>query len=66
MARNLQKYFLAQAIHDCPENGTFRHWFWTETAAGMVLKAIRERCREEADASLRMTGDLLLVPLEQG
>lgn len=49
-----------------PESKAFSRWFWTETAAGLVLKAIKGRCVNEADKSLRMTGTLLLVPLEQG
>lgn len=49
-----------------PGSAAFKRWFWTETAAGLVLKAIKQRCINETDESLRTTGGLLLVPLEQG
>lgn len=47
-------------------NGTeLNRWFWQETAAGRVLKSVKERCLKEADESLRKTGAMLLVPLDQ-
>lgn len=49
-----------------PDSTAFNHWFWSETAAGQVLKAVKTRCLDEADKSLRMTGAMLLVPLGQG
>jgi hypothetical protein len=49
-----------------PDSTAFNHWFWAETAAGQVLKALKARCLDEADKSLRMTGAMLLVPLGQG
>jgi hypothetical protein len=48
-----------------PASGAFNRWFWQETAAGRILKAVKERCLTEADKSLRKTGALLLVPLDQ-
>jgi hypothetical protein len=48
-----------------PESGPFNRWFWKETAAGRILKAVKERCLAEADKSLRKTGAVLLVPLDQ-
>ncbi len=48
-----------------PTSAVFKRWFWEDTAAGFVLRAIKEKCLKEADKSLRMTGDLLLAPLEQ-
>lgn len=44
----------------------FKHWFWNETAAGRLLRAVRERCANEEDEALRMTGKMLLVPMDQG
>jgi hypothetical protein len=49
-----------------PESKTFHRWFWNETSAGRVLRAVKERCKDEPDPSLRMTGTMLLVPLDQG
>lgn len=48
-----------------PASGAFNRWFWQETAAGRILKAVKERCLTEADKSLRKTGAMLLVPLDQ-
>nr|WP_028325483.1 hypothetical protein [Desulfatirhabdium butyrativorans] len=44
----------------------FQHWFWNETAAADLLKDIRKKCLEETDRSLKMTGKMLLIPLDQG
>jgi hypothetical protein len=62
-------YFEAIAVRPGvtpPDSKAFNHWFWAETAAGQVLKAVKARCLDEADKSLRMTGAMLLVPLDQG
>ncbi|MBM9606091.1 hypothetical protein JWG88_17760 [Desulfopila inferna] len=47
------------------DDATFTEWFWQKTAAGAVLKAVREKCRASGDKALKMTGDMLLVPLGQ-
>lgn len=49
-----------------PDSKTFNRWFWNETSAGRVLRAVKERCKDDPDPSLRMTGRMLLVPLDQG
>lgn len=47
-------------------NGTeLNRWFWQETAAGRILRSVKERCLKETDESLRKTGAMLLVPLDQ-
>ena len=48
-----------------PASEEFNRWFWQETAAGRILKAVKERCLTDADKSLRKTGAALLVPLDQ-
>jgi hypothetical protein len=48
-----------------PSSGEFNRWFWQETAAGRILKAAKERCLKETDKALKMTGAMLLVPLDQ-
>lgn len=48
-----------------PMGAVFSRWFWQETAAGSVLKKIRERCLREEDPELRKTAALLLVPADQ-
>jgi hypothetical protein len=49
-----------------PDSNSFNRWFWAETAAGRVLLAARDRCGSETDQLLRMTGKMLLVPMDQG
>ena len=37
-------------------------WFWDESAAGELLKALRKRCLDDGDEAVRELGELLLVP----
>jgi hypothetical protein len=48
-----------------PDDTAFNRWFWHKTAAGEVLRAVRDKCRAADDAALKMNGDLLLVPMDQ-
>ncbi|MBI5604393.1 MAG: hypothetical protein HY879_13685 [Deltaproteobacteria bacterium] len=48
-----------------PGSSEFSQWFWQETAASRILRTVKERCLKEADESLRKTGALLLIPLDQ-
>ena len=68
-AHDLKAFYFEAAISrpgaDLPESTEFNRWFWNETAAGRVLKAVKERCLKEKDKTLRMTGAMLLIPLEQ-
>lgn len=68
-AQDLKAFYFEAAISrpdaDLPESTEFNRWFWNETAAGRVLKVVKERCLKEKDAALRMTGAMLLIPLEQ-
>jgi hypothetical protein len=48
-----------------PDSAAFRKWFWNDTAAGQMLKDVKERCMNDADSSVRMTGAKLLIPLGQ-
>ena len=43
----------------------FTDWFWHKTAAGSVLRLVKEMCLSSNDQQLRMTGGRLLVPLDQ-
>lgn len=38
------------------------HWFWDETAAARVFRALRQQCLNSADPSLRPLGEIALVP----
>ena len=48
------------------DSKTFNYWFCSETSAGRVLMAVKERYKDDPDPSLWMTGTRLLVPLDQG
>ena len=48
-----------------PTSAELSRWFWQETAAGRILMSVKERCLKKADESLRKTGAMLLVPLDQ-
>jgi hypothetical protein len=68
-AQDLKAFYLESATvrpgSASPSSTEFSRWFWHETAASRILKAVKERCLKEADKSLRKTGALLLVPLDQ-
>lgn len=64
------KAFYFEAVIACPgvaspDSAAFNKWFWSETAAGKMLKAVKEKCMNDTDKSVRMTGAMLLVPLGQ-
>jgi hypothetical protein len=48
-----------------PSSETFSRWFWQETAAGCTLVTVKQWCLDQNDKALRMTGAMLLVPLDQ-
>ncbi len=48
-----------------PASGEFSRWFWLETAAAGILRAVKERCLNEADDALRKTGAMFLIPMDQ-
>ena len=37
-------------------------WFWEESAAGKLLRALRARCLADGDEAVRDLGELMLVP----
>lgn len=49
-----------------PTEAEFNRWFWQKTAAGEVLRLIRDTCLASDDEQLRMTGGMLLIPMDQG
>ena len=66
-AQDLKAFYFEAAASlpgaDLPESAAFNRWFWNETAAGLVLRKVKERCVDEKDESLRMTGARLLIPV---
>jgi hypothetical protein len=68
-AQDLKAFYFEAAIArpgSCvPGSAAFNRWFWQETAAGRILRAVKKRCLNEKDESLRLTGAMLLIPLDQ-
>ena len=68
-SQDLKAFYFEAAIarpgSTVPESNAFNRWFWQETAAGKILKAVKERCLNESDKALRLAGTLLLVPMSQ-
>lgn len=50
---------------NCPTSDEFKRWFWKETAAGHVLRIVKERCIKSKDTALRRTGAMFLIPMDQ-
>ena len=48
-----------------PEDAAFTRWFWQKTASGALFKAVKEKCSASDDKAMKMTGEMLLVPLGQ-
>ena len=48
-----------------PSSREFNEWFWQETAAARILKAVTERCLKSEDKSLKLTGAVFLIPMDQ-
>jgi hypothetical protein len=67
-AQDLKAFYFEAAVSRpgaaLPKSGAFNRWFWNETAAGRVLQKVKERCIDEKDEALRMTGARLLIPVE--
>lgn len=68
-AQDLESFYFEAATSrpgSAPPNvGEFNDWFWNHSAGGRILKAAKKRCLEEDDESIRKTGALLLIPLDQ-
>ena len=56
-------YFEAATAHpgESPES-RLESWFWEESAAGELLKALRGRCLADNDESVREVGEFMLAP----
>jgi hypothetical protein len=69
-SQDLKAFYFEAAIarpgSSVPESHVFNNWFWQETAAGKILKSVKEKCLGESDKALRLAGTLLLVPMSQG
>lgn len=56
-------YFEAASAQPGAEKGAaLEAWFWEETTAGELLRAVRTRCLAAEDASVRAVGEFMLGP----
>ena len=56
-------YYEAKAVQPGRHSPTeMQNWFWTETAAGAVFLAIRDKAARSGDPSMQGLGSLSLVP----
>lgn len=65
-AEDLKAYYFegitAQPGQESASGGVLLDWFWRETTAGKVLRAIREATAGSDDRLLRIVGTALIVP----
>ena len=68
-AEDLKAFYFTAALAEsgkkAPGSTRINDWFWQQTAAGQVLKQVKEKCIESDDARLRAVGSFLLVPMSQ-
>ena len=68
-AQDLKSFYFEAVISrpgaKTPDSKAFANWYWTQTAAGEILKDIREKCAAEEDRDLQMAGKMFLVPMGQ-
>ena len=56
-------YYEAATARPGSASGTrLESWFWEESAAGELLKALRRRCLDDGDEKVRELGELMMVP----
>ncbi len=56
-------YYEAATARPGAASGTrLESWFWEESAAGELLKALRRRCLDDENDSVRELGEFMLVP----
>lgn len=67
-ADDLKTYYLeaatAQPGESSPSSEAVADWFWQETVAAKVLRAVRESCMSSDDRMLRGVGERLLIPMK--
>ena len=65
-ADDLKAYYneavTAQAGMETSDSETLARWFWGDTVAGKILRAVREACLKSDDESLRRAGGGQIVP----
>lgn len=66
-AEDLKAYYMeaATAQPGTTSSAEIQGWFWRDTAASALLRALRVRFADSADPALRLLSELLLVPKSQ-
>lgn len=66
-AQDLRTFYFeavsSQPGANAPASKEFADWFWTRTAAGDIIKQVKEKCAGESDRDLKLTGKMFLVPM---
>ena len=55
-------YEAATAQPGLASENRLESWFWEESTAGELLKALRARCLADGDGAVREVGEFMLVP----
>ncbi len=48
-----------------PGSAELSDWFWKQTVAARVLRAVKESCQSSDDQMLQITGTRLIIPVDQ-
>lgn len=66
-AQDLKAFYFEAVISqpgaDVPDSQAFTQWYWNQTAAGSILKELKEKLANEDDKDLQRTGQMFLVPM---
>jgi len=64
---DIKAYYLEAAAAEPgksePTSVELADWFWKETVAARVLRAVKEACQNGTDPMLKITGQRLIVPM---
>lgn len=66
-AQDLKAFYYEAAISrpdaEIPDSQAFARWYWTQTAAGQILKKVKERCQKDDRKEMQMAGRMFLIPM---
>jgi len=66
---DLKSYYLEAAAAEpgdsVPGSAALAGWFWRETVAARVLRAVKESCQNSNDQMLQVTGTRLIIPMDR-
>lgn len=66
-ADDLKAFYLEAAMAEpgetAPTSAALLDWFWADTIAARVLRAVKNACERSTDQTLKMAGQRLIVPM---